>query len=278
MKANQSVTMYLSYIINNSKPNTIRSFKYTLTKFSEFFSDRELESIKEPDIIEFISSITEDCSASTKNGRVSIIKSLFNFIIEITEANYLNPCLRPMIKKLFKCKKFSSPTLLESDLIDEIIYRTTNERNRLILELMARACMRIGEVLNIRFQDINIHNSTILITEPKSGRIGEKVYLTKKLCNKLQMFIMKSDIKRSDRVFSISYSTAFRMVKKAGMIVNAVLRPHDLRRHMATQASRNNIPLEVVSKIFLRHAHMSTTEVYLGEIDSMEASTWIEQS
>jgi len=276
MLIEKAVKIYLAYLKDNTRPNTVRSFGFTLNRFQEFFPGREMADVNESNIIEFISDIAGDCSPSTKNSRVGVIRAFYNFIIEITEASFANPCHRPMIRKLFKCPRFSSPKLLDKDLIDEIIFRTTNERDRLILELMGRSGMRVGEVLNIRHADINFDASTILITEPKSGRKGEKVFITKKLCGKLQSYVMKNGVDQSDRVFGLSYSTAYRMVRKSGGMVNSSLRPHDLRRHAATQASRSNIPLEVVSKVILRHADISTTQRYLGTIDPSEASRWVE--
>ena len=44
------------------------------------------------------------------------------------------------------------------------------------------------------------------------------------------------------------------MVKKAGEMIGIHLRPHDLRRHSATYASRSGVPIEIVSKVILRHA------------------------
>ncbi|MGD9162104.1 MAG: hypothetical protein PVG39_27075 [Desulfobacteraceae bacterium] len=38
---------------------------------------------------------------------------------------------------------------MDKEIIDEMIFRTVNKRNRLILDLMARGGMRIGEVFNI---------------------------------------------------------------------------------------------------------------------------------
>ena len=40
------------------------------------------------------------------------------------------------------------------------------------------------------------------------------------------------------------------------------LRPHDLRRHSATFASRSGVPIEVVSKVILRHQNLSTTKSF----------------
>jgi len=46
-------------------------------------------------------------------------------------------------------------TILEKEIIDEMIYDTKNQRNRLMLELLARCGLRIGELLNIRASDIS---------------------------------------------------------------------------------------------------------------------------
>jgi len=59
-------------------------------------------------------------------------------------------------------------------------------------------------------------------------------------------------------------------------LVGVHLRPHDLRRHAATYASRAGVPIEIVSKIILRHANLSTTQLYLGKISETEAMRWME--
>jgi integrase len=66
------------------------------------------------------------------------------------------------------------------------------------------------------------------------------------------------------------------MVRKAGKLVDVELRPYDLRRHAATYASRAGAPLEIISKIILRHTNLSTTQRYLGKVTYMEAIRWIE--
>jgi integrase/recombinase XerD len=65
-------------------------------------------------------------------------------------------------------------------------------------------------------------------------------------------------------------------VKKAGDLVGIHLRPHDLRRDAATYASRAGTPLEIVSKIILRHSNLSTTQRYLGKVSDVEAMGWID--
>ncbi len=68
------------------------------------------------------------------------------------------------------------------------------------------------------------------------------------------------------------------MVKKAGQLVGVELKPHDLRRHAATYASRSGTPIEIVSKVILRHADLTTPRPrrYLGKVNDTEAIRWIE--
>jgi integrase/recombinase XerD len=89
-------------------------------------------------------------------------------------------------------------------------------------------------------------------------------------------YIKAHEIGKSDRIFPISYVAAWFMVKKSGNLVNIELRPHDLRRHAATYASRSGTPIEIVSKVILRHADLSTTQRYLGKVNDSEAIRWIE--
>ncbi len=66
------------------------------------------------------------------------------------------------------------------------------------------------------------------------------------------------------------------MVKNAGKLVGIKLKPQDLRRHAAKFASRSNVPLEIISKVILRHSNLSITQIYLGKVSDNEAMRWIE--
>jgi integrase/recombinase XerD len=93
---------------------------------------------------------------------------------------------------------------------------------------------------------------------------------------RLSEYVKANNISADDRIFPISYVSAWSMVKKAGKLVDIELKPHDLRRHAATYASRSGTPIEIVSKVILRHADLSTTQRYLGKVNDTEAIRWIE--
>jgi len=175
---------------------------------------------------------------------------------------------------MFKRSQIIQWNIIEKDTIDEIIFRTINPRNRVMLELMTRSGMRISEVLKLIPNDIDGRKLTL--RHPKSGKDKELVYIPQRLSNRLEGYIQMMCLENSERIFPITYATARDMVRKAGKIARVILRPHDLRRFAATYASRSGTPIEIVSKIILRHANLSTAQRYLGKVSDIEAMRWIE--
>ena len=256
------------------KKNTIDAYRDTLSKFCDEFGGRELESLSSEEVLSFLTSITEGTKQTTKHTRYSHVKAFFNFVRETLNQSLQNPCDTPMIKKLFRRAKVNHWETVEKEVVDEIIFRTTNPRNRLMLELMARGGMRVGEVLNLTPGDIQ--GRKLVIGDPKSGKEAEVVFIPRKIANRLNQYVREKEIKPAQRIFPITYAAARLVVKKSGELVGIRLRPHDLRRHCATYASRARTPIEIVSKIILRHSSLSTTQLYLGKVSDAEAIRWIE--
>ena len=143
-----------------------------------------------------------------------------------------------------------------------------------MFELMARGCMRVGEVLKLTPKDIEDRKA--IIRDPKSGNEAEVAFLPHKVVDRLKKYISDIGIKPEDRIFPVTYAAARIVVKKAGDLVGIHLKPHDLRRHAATYASRSGTPLEIISKVLLRHSNLSITQRYLGKISDAEAIRWID--
>ena len=221
-----------------------------------------------------MNQLTESRKPQTKRTRFTSLLAFFNFAKNNLDADFINPCDSPMLRKLFRTKVKTQFDILEKETVDEIIFRTNKMRDRLILELMARGAMRIGEVLKIVPSDIA--ERKILLREPKSGREHEMIFIPQKVADRLKEYVKARNIGLHERIFPICYEAARSVVLKAGQLVGIHLRPHDLRRHATTYASRSGVPLEIVSKIILRHSNLSTTQIYLGRISESEALIWIE--
>jgi integrase/recombinase XerD len=221
-----------------------------------------------------MAEVSDGTKQNTKKLRFSLLSAFFNFIKNSVDPDFQNPCDNPALRKLFKAGKPTQYKILEKEVVDEIIFRTRNPRNRLLLELMARSGMRVGEVLKLNPKDIEDRKA--IIRNPKSGKEAEVAFLPQKIADRLKKYISDNGIEIGDRIFPITYAAARIVVKKAGDLVGIHLKPHDLRRHAATYASRSGTPLEIVSKVLLRHSNLSTTQRYLGKISDAEAMRWID--
>ena len=224
--------------------------------------------------MEFLDQITEGKKKFTKRIRYSQLKSFFNFIRKNHDASINNPCFDSTIRKKYSHYPRLRWDILEKDVVDEVIFRTTKLRTRLILELMARGGMRIGEVLKLLPSDLQ--DRKLRLRNPKSGREQEFVFIPRKLSDRLREYVRENEIRNNERLFPISYEAARYAVIKSGDRVGIHLRPHDLRRHAATYASRSGVPLEIVSKVILRHVNIATTQLYLGTVTDTEAKRWID--
>ena len=274
MQVSEAAKLWLEYHKSHSKENSIRAYRPVLTQLCEEFGAENLEDITTERALSFLNRITEGRKRQTRKTRYSHLLAFFNFIKNNIDQDFRNPCDTPMLKKLFRAKPSYHWNIIEKETVDEIIFRTSNPRNRVMLELMARGGMRISEVLKLTPSDINERRLTL--RDPKSGREQEFIFIPQRLADRLKDYVRENGIQPHERIFPICYETATEMVAKAGSVVGIHLRPHDLRRHAATYASRSGVPIEIVSKVILRHSNLSTTERYLGKISDVEAMKWID--
>ena len=100
-----------------------------------------------------------------------------------------NPCDSPMLRKLFRPKSTFHWDIIEKETVDELIFRTRNVRNRLMLELMARGGMRIGEVLKLTPNDI--FDRKLILRDTKSGNEQEIIFVPQKIADRLKEYVRK---------------------------------------------------------------------------------------
>jgi integrase len=104
----------------------------------------------------------------------------------------------------------------------------------------------------------------------------EVAFMPEPVAKRVNDYIKDQGLQSNDRLFPICYSTARYLIKRLGSNLHIRLTPHDLRRYSATYASRNGVPLEIVSKVILRHQDLKTTQAYLGKVSESEAIRWMD--
>lgn len=149
------------------------------------------------------------------------------------------------------------------------------KRNYAMVLLIARLGLRAGDVIGLRFENVDWENNRIALTQHKTGRplslpLLEDVGLA--IIDYLKFGRPQSDsgyifLRHSPPFHELPFRSLYAIVSgyigKAGLLVKGKKRgPHALRHSLASRLLEENVPLPVISEI-LGHANTETTAVYL---------------
>lgn len=282
------------YVIKGFKINTVLKTKYNLIDFFEFikcykgiskdiseFSINELEKIKKTDIniylvylIEYKKNALKTCS-----HKITDIRNLFDWIIKRNQLkNKINPT-----RYINKIKiEESSPkwfSLKEAKKLINIFTEENNlnyERDNLIIYILLTTGMRVSELINIKVEDINLKEKTILITENKERR-ERKAIIPDSARIKIQNYIRNNNLQYNMRLINnnyhaLSYKTVSKICKKAFKLANISSKDYTIHsfRHTAgtiiyTYSMRNIY----VIKDYLGHLNITSTQKYVHISDEI---------
>jgi len=274
MNVKEAIILFRYYQQSHHRKRRIDSYQTLLIVFEQTHGNRSLDSLQSDEMYQFLEHFTEGSAKSTRRLRYAQLKAFFNFIIDKCHHDMKNPCDSPLFSMTFRMPRQVPRTFLEKETVDEMIYNAKNPRNRLILELQARCGLRIGEFLNIKAQYASERKLTI--KEPRSGKEAEVAFMPEPIAKRMSDYLKANNLLPKDHIFPISYSTARMFIRKLGNKLNVSPAPHGLRRYSATYANRNGVPLEIVSKVILRHQDLKTTQIYLGKVSEHEAIQWMD--
>ena len=274
MTIKKAITIFRYHQRSRHKSRTLQSYYYLLQRFEAQFADRSFYSLGSDEIYQFLENLTENLARSTRRLRYAQLKAFYAFLVDKCNLNMRNPCNAPLLRKAFKTPKQVARRILDRKTGEELIYNTRNLRDRLMVELLARCGLKIGESLKIKVSDV--FDRKLVFKQPKSGQESEVAFMPEQIAKRMHDYIKQENLSPEDRIFPICYSTSRALIRKLGARLNVVLTPHDLRRYSATYASRNGVPLEIVSKVILRHQDLKTTQAYLGRVPESEAIRWMD--
>ena len=160
-------------------------------------------------------------------------------------------------------KKERLPVVLSRDEVQRMIELTKNQKHRLILMFLYYAGMRLSEVRNIRWEDIDFDRDGIHIKVAK-GEKERVVFLHEKLKRALldirrsKGFILISQRGRrySPKTIQIIVSNAS---KRAG--IGKRVTPHTLRHSFATHLLEAGADIRYIQQL-LGHKNLKTTQIY----------------
>ncbi len=163
----------------------------------------------------------------------------------------------PLAKKDMKL-----PIVLSKDEIMRMIAATNNIKHKLVIVFLYYSGMRLDELRNIKWQDLDFDREIIHIKSGK-GKKDRIVFFHKRLKETLDIF----GIKKEGYIFytnkKYNARTIQRIVeilaKKCSIIKKVT--PHTLRHSFATHLLENGADIRYIQKL-LGHQNLKTTQIY----------------
>ncbi len=259
--------------------HTCISYIHDLHRFNDFLieyvgtPDISVKSIDKQAIRHFLGKEFEDgFSSKTVGRRLASIKSFYKYLIK-AEVVENNPSIYVKTPKSTK----PLPNYIDEKMIDKLMSAppgntNTGLRDRAILELFYSTGIRLSELVNITFRNIDFNNNLIRVLG--KGNKERLIPFGNRAIKAIENYIAKSgrSLKTADMdtplfVNSKGERISQRTVQRS---VNMYLRlvtegehlgPHTLRHSFATHLLDRGADLRAV-KDLLGHSSLSSTQIY----------------
>ena len=253
--------------------NTLSAYGSDLNQFDIWLKNQTLQDVGETDISGFLLHRQSQGNSSRSSARMlSSLRRFYGYLLRENQIT-LDPTQlidAPHIGR-------SLPDSLSEDEVDKLLQapetvHALGFRDRTMLELLYAAGLRVSELVEMTFQQVNFRQGCIRITgkgdKERLVPVGEEavVWLERYLIGARQDILGS---RQSDYLFVTSRGSnmtrqAFwhiikRYAKLAG--IDKHLSPHTLRHAFATHLLNHGADLRVV-QLLLGHSDLSTTQIY----------------
>ncbi len=201
------------------------------------------------------------------------LRCLYAFLRYLADRDVVHPDL---IKNKFKIKLPETlPRAIEPEDIKKLISVIHHVRNKAMVLVLLRTGVRIGELLNLKIEDVNLRDKRLDIFEARKTRTGRVVYLSDDAGCALKAWL-KSRCSEKVNLFyaqgrsTMSYEAARIMFKKylakAGL-AHKYYTLHCLRHTFASELLNAGMRLECVQQL-LGHRNIEQTRRYARLTDN----------
>lgn len=259
---------------------TLKAYRIDLT---QFFNHLSVDSVSRvtPSILEdYISSLHQTYKPKTVKRKIASIKAFFHYL-EYKDFIQINPFNKVQVK-------FREPVILPKTIplhsIEILLFTMYQQqksvqtpyqkksiiRDTAIIELLFATGMRISELCNLRPEDINLYDCTILIhgkgSKERRIQIGNKSVVT--ILNQYQTEY-NDGIKKSGYFFvnrlnnRLSEQSVREMINKYTALANIDMHitPHMFRHSFATCLLEADVDIRYIQEM-LGHSSINITEIY----------------
>lgn len=259
----------------NYSPNTLLNYKKDLDEYYDFLNDNnysfnDMDYKKCTNYLLFLDK--RNLKKTSISRRLSSLRTFYKYLVlnSVLETNPFNLVSSPKKEKRM-------PKFINYSSIDEIfnvpnIKTKEGQREKVILEVLYGAGIRVSELVNIKLKDIDFDNKNILIfgkgSKERMVSFGEIAYDSMKLFinegrkeyledkNSEYLIVGKNELKLTTRRIEQIIDD---LIKRTSIKMN--ITPHMFRHTFATHMLDQGADLVAVQEL-LGHESLSSTEIY----------------
>ena len=239
---------------------TLYNYRLFLEKLDQYFT-KPCSTISTMDLRMFIALMGKDKQASTVNGYITYLKNFFGWL-QNEEYIIKNPAA--------KLKQTKVPKVVlqgyKADNLEKLREACKTEKEKSLFELLDSTACRISEIDNIKLEDINWQEQSIVVTG--KGNKQRIVYFSTKA--KLHMMAYIGERKEGYLFISDKAPHQHIKVRALQLILSKIkdragvterVHCHKFRRTQATYLLNSGMTIQGVQKI-LGHTSPDTTQRY----------------
>ena len=275
---NPVVEKYLTYC-KEEKYNadcSIKTKQDYLTRLLSYFSQHgiiELKDLSRQDIVSFVNEVIEKGNVS-KRRNFYILRDFLQYLF--IEGISLED-LSIYVPKIKSTKRKKLPVYFKQEEIEEKLNeipreRKIEKRDYAIILIAARLGLRVSDILNIRFKDIDWEQHQLHIIQPKTKHLNilplskevgwaiiDYIQHARPVCKNEYLFVkMRHPFEKMEKFHN------FNKYFETEEIENTKKGIHNLRHSLAKNMLDNDIPLHAISSILGHQSLETTSNTYLS--------------
>jgi integrase/recombinase XerD len=265
----EQVADYLTHQYRqNRRPATLKTNFTAIKLFLEFISKEgksHLEEITRRSLEGFVEQEQDrGMKPASVKGRLGCVNAFLRFLIEegVVRQEVLSKRLTVKLPE-------SLPRAMDPEDVKALLGVIDKTRNRVMILMLLRTGMRIGELLALRLEDIALREQKVMIHEANKTGVGRVVYFSADAREALLAWLKEKN-PREDVLFygrsveCLTYGAARAMFKKylrkAGLLHKGYSL-HSLRHTYATELLNAGMRLECLQPL-LGHTNLEVTRRY----------------
>lgn len=266
--------------------DTIDSYTEDIKRLNKYLRKTNIDTLLNSDMENYLKYLSKDELTSRSISRhLSCLRTFFKFL---NRNNYMNS--NPLDGISSPKKNNTLPDVLTEEevnkLLDIELIKPSDYRDKAILELLYATGLRISELINLEFVNLDIENDFLRVMgkgrKERVVPIGEiaadylKIYL-----NDYRSYFIKKEANNyiflNYRGTKLTRQGVFNIIKNQAAIkgFKKIVSPHTLRHSFATHLINNGADLRIIQE-FLGHDDITTTQVYLQLADQKIKSEYME--